>query len=99
MLSLVIVVVAWVGTSCGNDDGDANIRSGGRAGNSSTSDTSLGSYIGLSERAAIAKAEAEGRKWRILREDDEHFPATADYVETRINFEIDDGKVTKASYG
>jgi hypothetical protein len=98
-LGLLIVVLATAGASCSDDDGGANIRSRGGASNSSTSDTSPDSYVGLSKRDAIAKAEAEDRKWRVLREDDETFPATADYIETRINFEIDDGKVTKASYG
>ena len=51
------------------------------------------------KKEAIAKAESEGRQWRILREDDEVFMVTQDYVRTRINFEIDHGKVTKATYG
>ena len=86
------VALGVAAPACGNDDSSGS-------GHSSTSDTSPKSYVGLSEKDAIAKAEAEDRQWRILREDDESFPATQDFVETRINFEIDDGKVTKATYG
>jgi hypothetical protein len=66
---------------------------------SATSDTSAQSYVGLTEKEAIAKAEASDTPWRILREDKEVFMVTQDFVEDRINFEIDNGKVTKATYG
>lgn len=99
-----LVALAALGSAaCSNDDGDS-VRSGG-GGNGSRGTTQPGgdsaaeAYVGLSKRAAIAKAKAEGRDWRITREDDETFPGTLDYVETRVNFEIDDGTVTKATFG
>jgi hypothetical protein len=56
-------------------------------------------YVGLTKAAAIARAKSEQRPWRIGREDDEQFMLTQDFVENRVTFEIDDGKVTKATLG
>jgi len=56
-------------------------------------------YVGLAKAPAIARAEREQRLWRIGREDDEQFMLTQDFVENRVTFEIDDGKVTKATLG
>lgn len=53
-------------------------------------------YVGLAIDDAIVRAEAEGRPWRIARQDDEHFALTADLRPGRITFEIDDGVVTVA---
>ena len=53
----------------------------------------------MTKRAAIAAAEADGRPWRIGREDDEQFLVTQDFIEDRVTFEIDDGEVTKATLG
>jgi hypothetical protein len=66
--------------------------------------TSLGpgkesDYVGLSKSAAIAKAKDQGRPSRIGREDGEMFLGTLDYNPERVTFEIDDGKVTKATFG
>jgi len=46
---------------------------------------------------ATAKAEDEGRAWRIAREDDTEFDLTDDLVEGRVTFEVDDGRVTWAA--
>ena len=88
--------MAVAASACGNDDGD-KVSSGSKQ--STSSDSSAQSYVGLTKKEAIAKAEASDTQWRILREDKESFPATQDFVEDRINFEIDNGKVTKATYG
>ena len=94
---LVLVVALGVGASaCGGDGGD-KVSSGSKQ--SSTSDTSAQSYVGLTKSEAIAKAKATDTPWRITREDDETFMVTQDYNPVRINFEIDDGKVTKATNG
>jgi hypothetical protein len=58
-----------------------------------------GVYVGLTKQAAIAKAEGDGRQWRLGREDGESFMLTQDYNAERVTFELDDGKVTKASFG
>jgi hypothetical protein len=57
------------------------------------------SYLGLTSDDAIARADAEGRVWRIAREDDEHYALTMDYRPDRVNLEIDDGVVTAAWMG
>ena len=56
-------------------------------------------YVGLTKKAAIAKAEADGRPWRLGREDGESFMLTQDYNAERVTFEVDDSKVTKALFG
>ena len=93
-----IVLVAALGvvaTACGGDDGNGS--SGSK--HSVTSDPSAASYVGLTKKEAIAKAEASDTPWRITREDKETFMVTQDFVENRVNFEIDNGKVTKATNG
>ena len=93
---LVVLALASVAAACGNDDGD-KVSSGSKQ--STTSDTSAQSYVGLTKKEAIAKAEASDTPWRITREDKETFMVTQDFVENRVNFEIDNGTVTKATNG
>jgi hypothetical protein len=98
--SIVVVIGATAMTACG---GDSN-RSSSAKDTSNEVSTSLGpgnesDYVGLTKRAAIAKAEGEGRPWRITREDREMFPGTLDYNPDRVQFEIDNGRVTKATFG
>ena len=101
----LVVGAALTLAACGGGDGDKSVSS--REGADTTTTTSVsgadssegGAYVGLTKAAAIAKAEADGHPWRIGREDDEFFPATLDYNPDRVTFEIDDGKVTKASFG
>ena len=94
--ALVVLVLGTVAVACGNDDGD-KVSSGSKQ--SANSDTSAQSYVGLTKKEAIAKAEASDTPWRILREDKEVFMATQDFVENRVNFEIDNGTITKATNG
>lgn len=102
---VAVLLVASGAVACGGTDGTtdrevtrttsraAPTEPGGSSGSSSQG------YRGRSKREAIAKAEAEGRVWRVVREDDERFPVTLDYVPDRLNFEIDDGRVTKVTLG
>ena len=57
------------------------------------------SLIGMSEQDAVAKVEATGRVIRIGRRDKETFALTMDYSPTRINIEVDNGKVTSVNIG
>jgi hypothetical protein len=66
---------------------------------SSSKPASAESYVGLAKHGAIAKANAAGQPWRIGREDGEQFMLSQDYVADRVTFEIDNGKVTKATLG
>jgi len=107
--ALAVVVAAGLGLAAcggGNDSvksGGGNGGSGGNGGNGGTEqpagDAAAKAYVGLSKKDAIAKAKADGRVWRITREDGEYFPATMDYDPERLNFEIDKGKVTSATFG
>jgi hypothetical protein len=94
--ALVVLAFGSAAAACGNDGGSTT-SSGSK--HSSAPATSAQSYVGLTKKEAIAKAEAAGTPWRILREDKETFLVTQDFVEHRVNFEIDNGKVTKATNG
>jgi len=95
---VVVGVVAMAG--CGGDSGDS-VSSTDKAKETSTSmgPGKESDYVGLTKSAAIARAKAEGRPWRITREDSESFPGTLDYNPERVQLEIDNGKVTKATFG
>jgi len=96
---VVVVLVAGLATACGSGDDDSVRTPTGRTDGTAASDRGAAAYVGLRKDAAIAKAEASGTPWRITREDDETFMVTLDYDPTRLNFEIDDGIVTRATFG
>ena len=97
---LVVVVAVGAGACSGGDDGGVSTGpSPTSRGSTSEAPPAASSYVGLSKRAAIARAEAAEVPWRILREDDEVFLVTQDYLPDRVNFEIDDGTVTKTTTG
>jgi hypothetical protein len=96
----LLVVTIGIG-ACGGSDGDGS-GAGSTTRTTRTTRTvgdAAAAFVGLSKRAAVAKAEADGRPWRIGREDDERFLLTQDLVENRVTFEIDDGEVTAATLG
>ncbi len=101
----VAVGIALTLAACGGGDSESKVSSRDQADATTTTsasgaDSSEGAaYVGLTKAAAIAKAEADGHPWRITREDDENFPATLDYNPDRVSFEIDNGRVTQASFG
>lgn len=95
----VSVMLAVAG--CGSDSGvSTSARDKSKETTTTTTDTGTADdYVGLTKEAAIAKAEANRRPWRIAREDGESFLLTQDYVPNRVDFEIDNGKVTSAKFG
>src|SRR5262245_52271199 len=95
---VLAVVVATATVACGGD-GDSSVSSRDSGGTATTGAQGAHAYVGLSKKAAIGKAENDGHRWRVGREDDESFPATLDYNPDRVTFEIDDGEVTQASFG
>jgi hypothetical protein len=99
VVAVLVTACLVAASACGGSSGSDRAGGTGRQDATASPGISAKAYIGLSKRAAIAKAEAAGRPWRIVREDDETFPVTMDYVAERINFEIDDGTVTKATFG
>jgi hypothetical protein len=94
----VLIVAAVALTACGSGSDDSN-RSTDEAKTTTTAGDAAAAYVGLSKQDAVAKAKADDRPWRIGREDDEQFMVTQDFVDNRVTFEIDDGKVTKATLG
>lgn len=102
LLGLVLTAVLLGGGlgACGGDEraGTGRRPSSGTTGTSGTL-VDADAYVGLTKKAAIAKAAASDTPWRITREDDELFLVTQDYNPERLNFEIDDGRVTEATYG
>lgn len=58
--------------------------------------------IGMTEEEAIRTIEGVSSEeviYRVTRRDEESYPMTMDYRINRINLEIDNGLVTKASIG
>jgi len=55
------------------------------------------SFAGLSVEEAAAKANEQGRAWRIIREDGVDLVVTDDYSEDRLNFSVEDGMVVAAT--
>lgn len=56
-------------------------------------------YLNLTIEDGIALAIKNNLNYRIVRIDKKHFIVTQDYKPTRVNFEIDDGKITKVRFG
>lgn len=55
-------------------------------------------YIGLEEKEAISKAQANGLAYRVVARDDEEIAITMDLRPDRINFSIQNGKVYKVEF-
>jgi hypothetical protein len=94
--SATVLALALVACGGGSDDSDGASRDG-RA--TTSAGDAAAAYVGLTKQAAEAKADRDDRPWRIGREDDEQFALTQDFIEDRVTFEIDDGKVTTATLG
>ena len=65
----------------------------------STTAAEFEAYIGLTVEAAGAKADGDGRPWRVVMEDGVAKPVTMDFNEQRLNFTVVDGKVTNVTTG
>jgi len=61
--------------------------------------TDLAGFVGMGKWEAIALVRGENRPWRIRSEDGNHFPATADFVQNRVNFVIKRGRIVAATKG
>jgi hypothetical protein len=97
----VVAVLTAVGIAgCGDDsDGSVSARDQRQETTTTEAPSTAPAFVGLSKQAAIAKAEAEGRPWRISSENGESFPATLDYNPERVNFDINENRVTAANFG
>lgn len=61
--------------------------------NEQSLDISVDEYIGLTEQAALDKAQAENKPARVVERDGESLAVTMDYVPGRLNLSVKDGKV------
>ena len=92
--------------ACGGDDDD-DAASAAKATTTSTTaattDTTVtaefAAYVGLTVEAAGAKADGDGRPWRVVMEDGVAKPVTMDFNDQRLNFTVVDGKVTTVTTG
>jgi len=90
MRSLVVIVVAAMSlgiSACGSDSSDD-------AATEATVATGVPDIVGESVADATATLEAAGFTLRVVQRDGEDLPATADFVETRVNVAVetqDDG--------
>lgn len=55
--------------------------------------------VGFAEKEAIRELEHAGYETRIVQVDDELFVVTCDYVPTRANLSVRDGKITSIYLG
>ena len=97
----VVAALAAVGIAgCGDDsDGSVSTRDQRQETTTTEAPSTAPEFVSLSKQAAIAKAEAQGRPWRISSENGESFPATLDYNPDRVNFDINQNRVTAANFG
>ena len=96
MIGLALLVLVFsasaVALAIGTLDADE-----GADGQEQTAAADEAPFIGLTRDEASALAEADGRRWRVGREDGERFVLTDDLIVGRVTFELDDGIVTTAS--
>src|SRR5690242_14696288 len=106
MKATVVLLGACALAACGSSSKPASAPSTGapttRAATSSStipSDPKFAAYIGLTADAATAKAKADGRAARVVEKDGVPLPASLDYNPERLNFTVNDNKVTKVTTG
>lgn len=105
----VVALLVVGAAACGGDDDDDSASAATTTSSAAATTTTAGSasgtsaefsaYIGLTVADATAKADADGRASRVVEEDGKSLPVTMDFDETRLNFTVVDGKVTKVTTG
>jgi hypothetical protein len=63
------------------------------------SDAVAARVLGLDEDEARRTAEAAARWWRVVRNDDHRFRVSLEYRSTRINVEVENGRIVSTSVG
>jgi hypothetical protein len=56
-------------------------------------------FVGMTEQAAREAAEANGLRFRVIEEDGQTIPYTADHRPDRLNVALVEGKVVGADLG
>ncbi len=104
----VVALLVVGAAACGGDDDDDSASAATTtsaaattttAGSASGTSAEFSAYIGLTVADATAKADADDRASRVVEEDGKSLPVTMDFDETRLNFTVVDGKVTKVTTG
>lgn len=68
---------------------------GSTGGGTKTDTSDPNAYIGLTEEAALEKAENEKKAARVVKRDGQDLPVTMDFSKGRLNFTVNNGKVEK----
>jgi len=63
----------------------------------SGSSTNTEGYVGLSEQAALDKAQSENKPARVVKRNGEDLPVDMSYVQGRLNLTINNGVVEKVT--
>jgi len=103
----VVALLVVGAAACGGDDDDDSASAATTTSAAATTTTGSASgtsaefsaYVGLTVADATAKADADNRASRVVEEDGKSLPVTMDFDETRLNFTVVDGKVTKVTTG
>ena len=107
-IGAIVTLLVIGAAACGGDDDDdsasaatttSSAATTTTAGSGSGTSAEFDAYIGLTVADATAKADADGRASRVVEEDGKSLPVTMDFNETRLNFTVVDGKVTKVTTG
>jgi hypothetical protein len=107
-IAAAVIVGAFGLAACGGSDEPASTPSpppaepaadpGGADGTMPAGQPLTGDqFVGMTLDQATSFAEEAGRQWRVVREDGVDLPATADFVEGRVSFTVEDGVVTEAT--
>ena len=107
-IGAIVTLLVIGAAACGGDDDDDSASAATTTsaaatttteGSASGTSAEFSAYIGLTVADATAKADADGRASRVVEEDGKPLPVTMDFDETRLNFTVVDGKVTKVTTG
>jgi hypothetical protein len=106
--SVVVVAASVVALAACGSEAESTAPASAEGGSATTGGAATGkatptevaaSVIGMVEDEATAAIDEAGYTWRVLGRDGQDFPATMDFVDTRIGLKITSGKVTEARVG
>lgn len=104
-VSRLVVVIASLSLGLGACGGDDDSTAEAPSEQTTTSATGEGTseafdeYVGLTVDDAGALAEEQGRPWRVVKEDGQDRAVTLDFIDNRLNFEVEDGVVVRVTTG
>ena len=93
--TLMVVAMAMLAAACGG--AGAEMAAEPPTTVDGADDRSSTGFLGLSTEEAAARADEQGRPWRVIREDGVDLAVTADYSGDRLNFTVENGVVVAAA--